>query len=189
MSSNEVHPTFAKGRLGHKRLLNNGCTCYRGPPRPLSRICNLASLTFPGWKTYYGTESLAHKRDCPLFPSSRLTLVRLGIARCAPLLIGAIEASISITRGAGGYSISQNISCARVVPWFAPAFNLVEPIWGGSSTWSAILNRRRSIRHRAHFKRDLNYDLQKIKTLFEQGKASPYDVNGDGNTLLHVSYL
>lgn len=119
-----------------------------------------------------------HRRTCPMFSSSpAVVTARLSIGICGALLKGAAEASFSIIRGAGGFSISPTLHCMRVVDGSSNTFTLVELLGTGLpyacriEDWEDLLNRR----------------IQEIEWLFREGQASPHDVDLEGNTLLHVS--
>ena len=119
-----------------------------------------------------------HRRTCPmLLTSPAVVTARLSIGICGALLRGVAEATFSITRGAGGFSISRALHCMRVVDYntktFRLAASLVEdcPYACRIEDWEYRLNRR----------------IQEIECLFREGQATPYDVDLWGNTLLHVS--
>ena len=135
------------------------------------------------WSFIFETESMDHQQACPLFVSSSSTTVaKFCMRRCGALLSGAIEASISITRGAGGLSISPGLRCAHVVPQDNPAFELIYRL--------GIVFRKFSGRRPftiVKLKLSLETGIQDLARLFRDGKASPYDVDRSGNTLLHVS--
>ena len=126
-------------------------------------------------------QSMSHHPGCHLFVKScSTTVARFCMKRCGAFLSGAIEASISITRGAGGFSISPGLRCARVVPANNPAFELVARF--NEIYWSYGC-RRMNI---AELELSLETGIQDLTRLFRDGKASPYDVNLQGDTLLHV---
>ena len=136
------------------------------------------------WKFMFETESMSHHPTCYLFASSSSTAVaKFCVKTCGLLLSGAIEASISITRGAGGFSISPGLRCAHVVPTNNPAFELVgrlkEVFW--PYTWRKI--------DIGEVELSLKTAIQDLARLFHDGKASPYDVDLQGNTLLHVGLM
>ena len=119
-----------------------------------------------------------HRRTCPmLLTSPAVVTARLSIGVCGALLRGAAEATFSITRGAGGFSISRALHCMRVVDDSTKTFTLVGsldkdcPYACRIEVWEYRLNRR----------------IQEIECLFREGQATPYDVDLEGNTLLHVS--
>ena len=126
-----------------------------------------SSVTSTGW----------HDRKCPIYPSSlNVATARFTIGICGALLNRAIEASISIIHGAGGYSISPKLHCSRLVSRRCKAFELVRlrrrdiPRMTTFGNWEAFLNGK----------------IRKIERLFRAGLATPHDIDCYGNTLLHV---
>lgn len=101
--------------------------------------------------------------------------------RCGAFLAGALEASISITRGAGGLSISPNLRCARLVSRDSPAFKLVDHLYPEFYVMSP--------KYMGELEALLDTSIHGLALLFRDGKASPYDVDLEGRTLLHVRVL
>ncbi len=87
----------------------------------------------------------------------------------------SIEASLKSTRGAGGAAISAFMRIRGVVFVNSPAFALVD---------SNTLSKVSAIEAFGPFLRGI---VQKLDALFNEGKASPTDIDDYGNTLLHVS--
>ena len=68
-----------------------------------------------------------------------------------------------------------------MVPHDSPAFALVNPYRRSSnSQWRQIINSKSDL------DRLLDVNIHEIELLFRAGKASPWDVDLEGNTLLHV---
>ena len=133
------------------------------------------------WKFLFETESISHHPDCYLFAiSSSTNVANIGLKRCGALLSGAIEATISITRGAGGYSISTGLRCAYVVPASNPAFKLLYRLHEVYRSYALYGINIKKV------KLSLETGIQDLARLFRDGKASPYNVDLDGKTLLHV---
>ncbi len=152
-----------------------------------SKSPHFGLMSKPKWKGIFEMESTSHHHTCPFFASSAsATMVKLRIKRCGALLAGAIEASITITRGAGGLSISPVLRCAHVVPPASSAFALVSP----HCVYSYHLPKSTSGRSRkiniSELEASLDISIHGLARLFREGKASPYDVDLEGNTLLHV---
>lgn len=101
--------------------------------------------------------------------------------RCGAFLAGALEASISITRGAGGLSISPNLRCARLVSRDSPAFKLVDDL---SQKFYVL-----TPEDMGGLEALVDISIHGLALLFRDGKASPYDVDPEGGTLLHVRVL
>ena len=96
------------------------------------------------------------------------------LSYCGSLLAGAVRFMYYTTSGAGGWSISRSIRFFHVVPFDSPAFallNMTIPANASAEDAQAVLD----------------VTIQKIQWLMDEKKASPFDVDPDGNTLLHVS--
>lgn len=69
--------------------------------------------------------SCIHQKGCPLRISPRKkTIIRMKYSHCGFLLSQIISFSISISRGAGGSSISPNLTFRATVSDTSPAFSL-----------------------------------------------------------------
>ncbi|KAL4973670.1 hypothetical protein BDW66DRAFT_168434 [Aspergillus desertorum] len=118
---------------------------------------------------------LFHKSGCLLHAPGRRT-INLVMKRtiCNCLLGFSVLASLQITTGTGGFTISPKLVFRPVVPEDSPAFILL-----------------RSVRPR--FKEDSNRSVirnvnRRLFELFREGKASPSDTLADGRTILHVAW-
>lgn len=94
-----------------------------------------------------------------------------------PLLAGALLISMSMTRGSGGFSISPTLAFSPTVPHDAPAFKAVECLTFSKSTSAFDME--------AAFE----FRKQELSRLYGDRKASPYDLDEFGNTVLHVRLL
>lgn len=115
-----------------------------------------------------------HHRGCPhssLVESSWSLKFRL--AYCSRLLARAVQTSISLTKGAGGTSLSPNMTFRCLVADDSPAFALMRDPW----TWNKSVNDIETV---------VNQRVQSLRQMFQDRKASPYDIDMYGNTLLHV---
>ena len=83
-----------------------------------------------------------------------------------------MQASFACTMGAGGASLTPSLSFRNVVAHDSPAFAIMSNFKSGN------LDCRR-----------VDKEFQDLRQLFQERRASPYDVNVDGNTLLHVSII
>lgn len=91
------------------------------------------------------------------------------------LIAQAVTASIHLRRGAGGFSISPNLNCSRVVSSKSPLFQLVRnycsnlnfPTMNGSTA-------------------NMNALMRQVEQLFQDRQASVRDVNESGSSVLHV---
>lgn len=124
----------------------------------------------------FSTES--HDLTCPLYPDSPAVItVRLSMRICGALLKDAAEASFSIIRGAGGFSISPMLHCQRIVDEQEGAFGLVKSYWVEIKFAKSAKDLEDTTTRK----------IQEIKQLFQKRQATPYDVDIRGRTLLHVS--
>jgi hypothetical protein len=110
------------------------------------------------------------------FPSKRQSRDILSLVHrhtvCNRFLRYSVTASITVTRGAGGFAINPSLQFRRVVAWDSPAFGLLRKVhigWSDPTRPSVIQDT-----HRALF------------ALFEARLASPTDTLENGETLLHV---
>ena len=118
--------------------------------------------------------SCIHQKGCPLRISPRKrTIIGMRYSYCGLLLSRMLSFSISISRGAGGSSISPNITFRATVSDMSPAFSLF-------NEFSRKLAQIRNINY-------FTWVTQELYRLFTERKASLSDVNSRGETLLHVS--
>lgn len=145
------------------------CTCYL---RQTSTAQWMVGSNFQLFTNAVGT----HSRSCPLFKGSwQNYTVGFKYVHSAALL--ALEASFTISRGAGGFSVSPFLQVRGLVHDDSPAFKLVEACMENLS----LLKDEKC---------DANVtdSLQQLRSLFDQGKATPGDVDSQGHTLFHVSH-
>ena len=89
-----------------------------------------------------------------------------------------IDYTFSITSGAGGFAISPQLTVIRMghVYHSQAIFVIAELLSSMSFEEEGVC--------------DLIEDaIEKLRGLFCAGDASPFDVDQDGRTLLHVSYI
>ena len=173
---------LASGDRTRKRYQR--CSCKTKHNSTYTEISSKSSYfrttSKPTWRFIVETGSMSHHKACPLFVSpSSTTVAKFHMKRCGAFLSGAIEASISITRGAGGFSISPGLRFAHVVPANNPAFELLHRLrdmYFSPGQTNSI----------GELELSLETGVQDLTRLFRDGKASPYDVDLQGSTLLHV---
>lgn len=122
--------------------------------------------------------NLSHRKDCELFYFfERESSLDLKFTYYRGVIAQVVKASIHLRRGAGGFSLSPSLSCIRVVSDDSPAFQLLRKLFT-----QKILD---------HTSQLVNLDnlIRKLHELFQDGQASPRDVNSLGGSLLHVSHL
>ena len=156
------------------------CTCpalFKHTPDSHSRSYNNKRKLMPArcnMATFSST--LTHRRDCILSRESQETKqfgVRISFS--GPLLQGAIQAAMSMTRGSGGFSFSPVLAFNYVVRSDTVPFGIL-----GISYGSIMLSPANAL---------VRLDSQKreLMRLYDGGNASPHDVDENGNTILHVS--
>lgn len=130
------------------------------------------------WSVGFSASSLSHRADCELFKYfEREHTFNLKLRCYGGLIAQVVKASVHLRRGAGGFSLSPSLNCIRVVSYDSPAFKLIDT-----------------------FLDEMDYDLastllqldvliRKLQELFQDGRASPRDVNPRGDSLLHVSHF
>lgn len=148
------------------------CGCQSSLRGSASKSYYLALTRKLHWRMNLALHLLSHRPSCPL-----LHTYIISAKGCGTLLARAVEVSITITRGAGGFSISPVMQCLRVVPHDSPAFKLVD--------WSSAL-KRGLVKSTTEFDNILLDNFSKIVLLFEAGKASAHDVDPHRESLLHV---
>lgn len=147
-------------------------------------VTQYSSLGESSWVASLATEKkIRRKKSYPRYAchaSSWGVILRLGY--CGPLLAGVIQASFFCTKGAGGMSISPSLSFRGLVASDSPAFSLINKIRPrrlelllhefSADEWASRVEER----------------LQDLPRIFDEGRASPYDIDIHGNTLIHVRY-
>ena len=96
----------------------------------------------------------------------------------ALFLSRVIDYAFTITSGAGGFAISPQLTVLRVVDNGGSAMREVE-----SLVYSAIRAKGEESAQR------LGDGIGRLRSLFCAGQASPFDVDPEGRTLLHVSHI
>ncbi|KAL9118762.1 MAG: hypothetical protein Q9187_004691 [Circinaria calcarea] len=163
--------------VGSSRARQRGCLCRTqsnyGSLRKAQRYRWDDRSTKNSWNANLHSSLRIHRRDCPLYDEIESErLVGMSISYCGTLLMGAIRASISMTRGAGGFSISPSLTFSPVVPSTAPAFALLNIRFTRDTTVNDM-------------QQTYNIRLQQLSRLYSERKASPHDTDQDGNTVLH----
>lgn len=93
-----------------------------------------------------------------------------------------MQAALSMTRGAGGFSISPTLTFSYVVPSGSGAFKLLD--FDSTFCRDLALNKISPADIRAEFE----IRTQGILRLYQEGQSSPSDVDENGNTVMHVSF-
>lgn len=173
-AKNIAHRTFMSPSTIGKTRMGKVCTCrFRASSQRYSSSQN-SNLRESSWTVSLRTANVCHHHDCPhsAWTESSWSL-SFRLAYCNRLLASALQATVSFTNGAGGLSLSPTMSLTNLVSSDSPAFALIrDPILKGmpANDIEAAVNQR----------------VQSLRQLFQDRKASPYDVDVHGNTLLHV---
>ena len=175
MTTKLVHRTTKVPSDPQTRRTWAGCACrYSSRSQQYSKWQASNSKT-TSWNFSIHSANRNHDRDCPHSACVETSWsMRLSLACCSKFLARAVEASLSLTRGAGGTALSPNLQLRCLVPYDSPAFALMGEQYPESMTFDDI-------------KIVASQRVQRLRNMFQDGKASPYDVDIGGNTLLHVS--
>ena len=154
-----------------------GCACrYRSKSQQYSKSQASNSRT-TSWNISIHLANRNHDRDCPHSACVETSWsMRLSLAFCSKFLTRAVEASLSLTRGAGGTALSPKLQSRCLVSDDSPAFVLA----------SEAFHIPRNVSFE-YMKMVVSQRVQILRQMFQDGKASPYDVDIHGNTLLQVS--
>lgn len=118
---------------------------------------------------------MRHHLGCPLYQETeQVRQLAIRLAYSGIILAGAIQASISISRGSGGISISPTLAFIPTVPCNAPAFKVYDVYRPYDYSASAL-------------QEAFTFRKQELLRLYSEGKAAPWDVDEKGNNVLHVS--
>ncbi|MCJ1262511.1 hypothetical protein MMC22_002381 [Lobaria immixta] len=162
---------FSKFR---RQLRTPRCSC-----RPSTAFKALSAPRLRGstrsLNAWFSLSSFKHRQDCPLYATSeRRHSIGINLSYCGLILAKAAQASISITRGAGGFSISPTLTFSPVVPSSSAVFSVFD-----FGHWDSVTDTQQR----------LKAFVKKLRQLFQDGKASPFDVDEDGNSLLHKACI
>jgi len=147
------------------------CTCTTHPKGAKNFPVTRSKFSF--WH-----ETSSHSATCPFrYRDRRIQTFGLGLRVCCFILSRAIQATLTVTQGAGGCSISSALKYRAIVPDNSPAFKIV---------YSAELEFTPGVDVQGLQHRIENL-LQQLKKLFRDGKASPTDICQKKGSLLHVS--
>ena len=126
-------------------------------------------------------ETCNHSTGCPLYiRTEATTTVGFKMTYYGKLLANTVRATISITSGAGGFSISPCLNFRALVSNCSPAFQLLDPDTLDTRFISTPPSRTNEVCE--YFESA----LQQLYELFQDKVASPTDINEDGDTLLTV---
>ena len=90
----------------------------------------------------------------------------------------AIDYTFTVTSGAGGFAISPQLTVLRMVDkWRASSYQVLGLVHVIGNKSEEVLGQ---------FLEDV---IKRLRKFFCAGEASPFDVDLDGRTLLHVSHI
>ncbi len=116
-----------------------------------------------------------HHHDCPLYNEyGKEQVLGLNVSYCGAFLAATVKASILMTQGAGGFSISPCLSFSPVVGSDAPAFRILDTKFP------------RYVYSAKELQDCLDMRIQQLSRLYSERRASPHDTDQGGNTILHV---
>ena len=146
------------------------CSC--GPNRQIRDMLKGWRYWRLSWESYS-----QHSNKCPLYRKTQKThSVRIGCRLTTWVMRRMIEYTFSITSGAGGFTISPQLTVVRVVdrsPAFLQIHRIVE---------SSFPHQRKGIVP------TVEDEIKILRGLVCAGYASPFDVDQYGRTWLHVSH-
>lgn len=126
----------------------------------------------------FNSQETQHRHHCPYLSRSKKSIIlSVRISRIGFLLSKTIQFSVKFSYGVGICSISHHLNFAGVIYPESPAFAWWDRT--SNSLWSIRAPMGNGTVH-------LSQCLQELEQLFQDQKASPSDVNQDGETLLHV---
>lgn len=133
------------------------------------------------WNFVLYSKSVDHHHRCPVYnnETEHERVLGFNVSYCGTLLAATVKASVSMTRGAGGSAISPTLSFCPVMPSNAENFALFEGVF---SSFDNVLDEVTKDKWQEFF----DMRVQRLQRLYSERKASPYDVDQDGNTVLHV---
>ena len=164
---------------------NPRCKTVKRFNRTVPKVCSCRAT---GWATYWNLTANSrlafshrkiHTKDCSLYKSTNCYVTTINYSMYHTLFGNLVRLRISTTFGAGGLSLGILTQTDRRVKWHHL-----------DSFFNDLYD--------TSYRRDDKYDEKDIDrmvklahrqlwTSFNSGLASPYDVDSDGDNLLHVS--
>lgn len=164
------------------KKLRKGCSCFlhtdyrRLPHRHQRSYWNNVDSQKGAWNLMLFSNSVDHHHKCPVYNETKHErMLGFNLSYCGTLLAAKVKASLSITRGGGGLAISPTLSFCPIVPTTAENFEL----FAHNVKHSFLVTND-------ELHEDFDMPVQRLQRLYSERKASPYDVDQDGNTVLHV---
>ena len=177
MATNLAHKRMRIRFDARMRTKSVSCTCRTGTGSQKFSKSHASISRTTSWGFSIHLANANHDRGCPHSAGvEKSWSMALRLAYCSKFLARAVQASVSLTRGAGGIALSPNLQLRCLVPYDSPAIALITEPFPDNETFDNI-------------KIVASQRVQRLRQMFQDGKASPYDVDIHGNTLLHVSDL
>ncbi|KAL8827478.1 MAG: hypothetical protein Q9170_007002, partial [Blastenia crenularia] len=157
--------------LQQTTLFVSRCNCRRREIVESLQRRSLGSCTV-------SSETLSsHRSGCPLYPRSvKHHKVAFNLRYTMVMLRVIAGITVSMTYGAGGLSLSPNLTLKGVRREDSPAFRLFDDEeWHGCVTGA---NRVAKI----------NQVSLQLRQIFDRGAASPFDLDPEGNSLVWAAY-
>jgi hypothetical protein len=126
-----------------------------------------------------------HAPECPLSKIVRSSeqkrnAVGVSIPSILNVLTSAVGISISLTTGAGGFSLAQNITWSPTVDEsLSPAFKLVRALCALKTGLEPSLGSE-------HYEMIAESCVRRLQLCYAKHEASPADMNGDGESVLDI---
>ncbi|KAF5624603.1 uncharacterized protein FTJAE_10196 [Fusarium tjaetaba] len=163
-----------------RRRGRDSCNCAkrRDVQRSRARL-GLISLETELQKTTH------HAPECPLSQIVRSTqqkrsAVGVSVPSILNVLTSAVGISISLTTGAGGFSLAQNITWSPTVDEsLSPAFKLVRALCALKTGLEPSLSSE-------HYEMIAESCVRRLQLCYAKHEASPADMNGDGESVLDI---
>lgn len=125
------------------------------------------------WRSFFGFRGIStvtqarHRKSCPWASSSRSFQIARECRLSWYFLTKAIRLGFSMTCGAGGFSFAPNLSIIPVATSDNPAFKIIR------ETVTCHVASRQAL-------------MLRLRQLFVDGRASPFDIDEGGGSLIHV---
>jgi hypothetical protein len=160
------------GAVKHDKTTTLRCTCIKSGRQQTKELSQ--RWIFISW-----TEFLDHSHYCPLaFRSQHSTSRQL--RACWTALGYLVEASLEWSNK----SLSPRIRCRNTVPYSSPAFRVID-------AFSVYIRDLRLCdgEPAVRFQPAISMVTEALLCLFRDGRASPFDTDMDGFTLVHVCFF
>ncbi|CAD6457497.1 7147d7d6-64a7-4c41-a492-8ba1142a58f6 [Sclerotinia trifoliorum] len=172
-----------RNKVSRPSIILDACPCRRA--EYTSEWDIIFHTGYPILSYLFWQQVSDHRRDSPWYKSGhRTVVVEAKFLPYNELLRYSVAIALSVTRGAGSFSISPHLNMSYVVPHYAPSFEIFcghEPNYKSSSwTCSGKINWMPA---KVLPEPVLNLQLTKLRLMFHQRKAGANDITVGGLTL------